>query len=103
MSTRQLATWAAGSGILAGFLGITLATLMLFHEGEPPTALFVTLLVGAIVSALGMMVFLGLYMYFDARSRGMNGALSALLLFLVGPPGLVIYLLIRTPRVQRSP
>ena len=103
MTTRQLATASAVSGILAGFLGLALASLMFFSSGDPPIVLFVALLAMCLASAFAMMILLSLYIYFDAQSRGMNGILAVLLLLLVGPPGLVIYLLIRSQRVQRIP
>ena len=97
MRTRPLAAGAAFCGILAGVSAILFAALTLCGIALPDPAMIAFLvLIGT--SALAMMVLLGLYMYHDARSRGMNGLLAALLLFLSGPPGLVIYLLIRTPR-----
>jgi FlaA1/EpsC-like NDP-sugar epimerase len=102
MTTRNLATAAVVSAITAALSSFTLALLMLLTGDHVRFASLVVLIVIAAASALAMMVFLAIYMYQDARSRGMSGTLAVLLLLLVGPPGLVIYLLIRSRRMEPS-
>lgn len=94
-----MAATAAACGIISGLTGMTVATLLLCGVNLDETTMLV-LLGFAALNGLGLMLFLGMYMYYDARSRGMSGALSALMLFLVGPPALVIYLLVRKPRLS---
>lgn len=95
---RVYAAAAVALGITAGAVGLTGALMLLFGVTVPEPALW-GVAVFLALAGLGMMIFIGLYMYHDARSRGMNGGLAVLLLFLVGPAALVIYLLVRRAKL----
>ena len=92
------------SGVLAGIAGLILVTLLL--AGGVTADQFAVLLLAGVcgASALAMMVFLCLYVYYDAGSRGMKGGLWAFLIFFFASlPGFLVYLLMRTPRLRTCP
>jgi hypothetical protein len=97
MTTRSLATGAVLSGVLLAGSSFALVLLSFLGPEEEMGPMLPALIVLCVAAATAMMVLLGLYMYKDARSRGMSGGLAVLLLVLIGPPGLVIYLLLRKP------
>jgi hypothetical protein len=88
-------------GALAGAAGLILVTVLL--AGGATADQFVVLLLAGVCgfSALLMIAFLCLYVYYDAESRGMKGALWAFLIFFFASlPGFLFYLLMRTPRLR---
>jgi RNA polymerase subunit RPABC4/transcription elongation factor Spt4 len=88
-------------GVLTAAAGLILVTMLL--SGGVTADQFVILFLAGVcgLSGLLMMAFLCLYVYYDAASRGMKGALWAFLIFFFASlPGFLVYLLMRTPRLR---
>lgn len=106
MNTRALGLWAAGCGLVSFLAAISVVALSIVG-GEAPlrgnAAGLITLAL-MVVPFMAAMVFIALYVYSDAESRGMPGALWGLLIFLFASlPGFLIYLLMRRPRLNLCP
>lgn len=104
MNTRILGQAATAAGAFgAACMAAVLVMIFQMHPGTD-NPLVVALAVFGAVAFLLMMVFVALYVYYDAESRGMKGGLWALLIFLFASlPGFLIYLLMRGPRLRACP
>lgn len=103
-NTRTLAFASALFGLLSWILGAAFAFNALTNASDTPGPVSLAVLLACLVSGLLMMGFLALYVYYDAESRGMRGALWALLIFFFASlPGFLVYLLMRTPKLRHCP
>ncbi|HEX7878079.1 MAG TPA: zinc ribbon domain-containing protein [Candidatus Eisenbacteria bacterium] len=104
MSTRTLALASAAAGLVSWVSGALFAVSVSLWQAELGEALPTVLLLTCLAAGLLMMVFLAGYVYSDAESRGMRGALWALLIFFFASlPGFLVYLLMRTPKLRHCP
>jgi len=101
MSRRAMALAATASGIVSVTAALALLTSVLLGQEQSGPMVFAAVVLGGAAS-LAMMTFLALYVYLDAKSRGMNGVFWALLVVVfAGFPGFVVYILIR-PHLRTS-
>ena len=99
MSTRFLALAAAAAGLVSWVCGALFALHILAWQGTLGEAIPTALLLICLLAGFLMMAFLAGYVYHDAESRGMRGAIWALLIFsFASLPGFLVYLLMRTPK-----
>ena len=99
MSTRFLALAAAAAGLASWACGALFALSVTFWQGTLGEAIPMVLLLVCLLAGFLMMAFLAGYVYYDAESRGMRGALWALLIFFFASlPGFLVYLLMRTTK-----
>lgn len=106
MKTRTFGLLAAGCGLLSFLSAALLVAFSVLHRGAfaGGGGADLAILVALTVPFFATMVFLALYVYYDAESRGMPGALWALLIFFFASlPGFLIYLLMRRPRLSLCP
>lgn len=106
MNTRTLGLWAAGCGLVSFLAAISLVALSVVGGDAPLRGNGAELMVLAllVVPFVAAMIFIALYVYYDAESRGMPGALWGLLIFFFASlPGFLIYLLMRRPRLNLCP
>ncbi len=98
MGRRTMALSSIFSGIVSVAAALALVAAILVGPRPDPLMTLVALILCCVASA-AMMIFLSLYVYLDAQSRGMKGALWAFLVLLfAGFPGFVVYLLVRPAR-----
>ena len=101
MNPRTLALASAGAGLLSWISAALFALSVTLWGGTLGQALPATLLITCLASGFMMMFFLAGYVYADAESRGMRGALWALLIFFFASlPGFLVYLLMRSPKLR---
>ncbi|MDZ4803423.1 MAG: zinc ribbon domain-containing protein [Candidatus Eisenbacteria bacterium] len=104
MSTRTLALASAAAGLVSWVSGALFAISVSLWQGSLGEMVPTILLWTCLGAGFLMMMLLAGYVYYDAESRGMRGALWALLIFFFASlPGFLVYLLMRTPKQRHCP
>ena len=76
---------------------------MIFQNYPPGFEALITILLGVLIVALVILVAMMVWVYKDAQKRNMNAAVWLLIVFVAGPCGCVIYLMVREPERPLNP